>query len=128
MTNRRRWGVVLLGIGALVGAVLVARAAQDSPPEPVAIIDARLGAGDRVVAVIDRCASEPMVLATSLDAERIIVAISAGPGSGDGCQDLVDVAVVTEDILELEDATSGEVFTLRVVPPERPNRPPGTRQ
>lgn len=125
LTGQQRIVVALAALAVVVG--VAAFDAENESTEPVAIVGARLGAGDRVEVVIDRCASEAQVMRTSLAEERLVVEVSAKPGSGD-CRDVVDVATVTDDILAVEDATSGEVFVVRVVPPERANRPPGTRE
>ncbi|MEM9468041.1 MAG: hypothetical protein AAGA90_21915 [Actinomycetota bacterium] len=119
---------VMIAIAAVAVAVAVAAYdAENAETEPVAIVDARLGSDDLVQVVVDRCESAAAVERTSLDGDRLVVEVAAEPGSGD-CQDVVDVAVITDDILELEDAVSGEVFTLRVVEAERATRPPGTRE
>ncbi len=119
---------VMIAIAALAAATgLAAYDAQNESTEPVAIIDARLGPGDRVEVLIDRCDSEAEVTSTGLAEDRLVVEISARAGSGD-CQDVVDVTSITDDIVELEDVTSGEVFVLRS-PAGGSNRPPvGTRE
>ena len=119
----------MIALAALAVAVgLAAYDAENASSEPVAIVDARLGPTDRVEVVIDRCGSDAEVTATSLADDRLIVEVSAKAGAGE-CQDVVDVTAITDDILELEDATSGDVFALRDLPVDRANRPPvGTRE
>lgn len=104
---------VVLALAALAVAIgLAAYDAENVSVEPVAIVAVQSSPTGRVVVVIDRCESEATVTQTSLNEERLVVEVSAQPGWGD-CQDTVDVAVITNDIRELEDVTSGMVFVLR---------------
>lgn len=123
-------GVLVFAVVALVAvaAVVIVLTRGEPAPEPVAIAGATVGADDRVEVWIDRCDSEPRVTSTSLERRRIIVEVVATAGSDQGCQDRLEVALVTDDIVELVDATSGQLFLLRVVPSEQADQTPITRQ
>ena len=80
---------------------------------PVAITGVEaLDADDLITVTLDRCDSEPRLTRATPEGGRIVVEVRAKAGSDDGCSDTVDVAIVPDRILELEDATSGEVFVL----------------
>ena len=126
-TRSRRTAAAVAALSAVAVVVMVVLFRGDDP-QPVPIVEAELGPDNLIVAFVDRCGSDPMLTQAIIAGERIVAEVTAGDGTDDDCQDRVEVAIVTDDILELEDATSGDVFVLRVVRAERPNRPPGTRE
>ncbi|MEM9203394.1 MAG: hypothetical protein AAGC53_17225 [Actinomycetota bacterium] len=116
---------VLVLIGVAVGW-FVGAGRDDREPQSVAIVDAQFGVGGRVEVVIDRCESEP-VATVALKRGRLAVGVVAGPGSDAQCRDVVDVGFVTDDIVAVEDATTGQIFALRPLP-DTSDPQQGTRQ